>query len=64
MTSKSNLKRRLDGIATSTGGTDGPDEIVITDSLVRERGADPRPVRRTRIWRDDRGEWHSERTDL
>ena len=58
---KRDIERRLDRLG---GDGDGPDEIVFVDSVVRGRGADPEPTHRTRVWRDERGEWHTERKEL
>ena len=80
MTSKTSLQRRTDALTDSGDGGDGPDEFVITDLVVgtdwepgydrdageieHDYGAEPTPVCRTRIWRDENSEWHSERADL
>ena len=58
MTSKRNLDRRLGSLESD--GEDARSEVVITDSLVTERGAAPEPFARTRCWRDENGEWHSD----
>lgn len=58
MTSKRNLERRLDDVEAPA--VDGQFEIVITDHVVLERGADPIEASKTRVWRDDSGEWQRE----
>lgn len=63
MTSKRNLERRLDDVTAP--GFDGPDEIIITDHVVATPWEPPddydvETFSRRRLWRDSRGEWHSE----
>ena len=64
MTSKRDLSRRVDDLATDARDDDGPDEIVFTDYVVDENGENPEPFARTRIWRDEHGEWCTERAEL
>lgn len=66
MTSKREIERRLDDITAP--GFDGPDEIIITDEVVSTAWEpdgdvddyDVEPFAQRRVWRDSRGEWHSE----
>ena len=61
--SKRELKRSLDQL--QGGDPDGPSEIVITHRIV-ETGHPAEvgePVQRTRVWRDELGEWHTEEID-
>ena len=78
MTSKRTLERRLNDLDPSGG--DGPDEIVFTDYVVGSdwepndedseyehadlAPGESTPVSRLRCWRDESGEWNSERTEL
>lgn len=68
-------KRELERAVESISPTDeAPLEIVIThheastgwgpDDVDADAGAEGRPVSQLRAWRDDVGEWHSERTTL
>lgn len=62
-------ENRLDALE-SIREHDEPLEIIITDRVVEtdwEGPADAKTgdvFRRTRVWRDEGGDWHSERTSL
>lgn len=60
---KRDLSHRIDALAGS-GDYDGPEEIIIIDSVVHDRDEEPVPTHRTRCWCDEFDGWHSERIDL
>jgi len=77
--SERELERAVEDLREAAGVADGPLEIEITDTIVASDwspdgvdeeeapDADPGEVierRRTRIYRDETGEWCSERVDL
>jgi hypothetical protein len=69
MPTKRSVARRLADLE-GDGEGDETFEIVITDHVVPsdwgdgKNEGDPEPVSRLRCWRDERGEYHSERVDL
>lgn len=63
--SKRELERALDRAEEETVRNDLC-EIVITDYVIETSHPVEvkAPVEKTRIWRDERGEWHSEEIDV
>ena len=64
MTSKRNIERRVNDLA----GGDGPEEIVIRESIVETdyplSDTPGGPERETRLWCTASGQWRRETTDL
>lgn len=63
--SKREIERAVDELADEVTGE--PIEIVITERVVatdHDSEYEEDSVEQTRVWRDETGEWHSERVDV